>query len=133
MSVSAVGGSNTAGAGGLEPGTGGPPFMPRLFDWVRQVSPGAAHTLKHAGIGASTSSLYSVCANDMVQPDADLVGAAWLAGGWRLVGGCWMAVALVALLAGWMPACARLQAGHASRSQLRLPSFSPSPSPCRHP
>ena len=51
MSVSAVGGSVTAGQGaGYNEG-----FMALLWEWIRGVSPEANHTLKHGAFGGSTS------------------------------------------------------------------------------
>ena len=41
----------TAGQGAISSA----PVMQRIWDWVRDVSPGANHTLKHAAFGGSTS------------------------------------------------------------------------------
>lgn len=69
VSVSAVGGSVTAGQG-AQYGNG---FMKRIWDWIQEVSPTANHTLKHGAFGGSASGIFTVCVKDMVQADADLV------------------------------------------------------------
>lgn len=71
VSLSAVGGSVTAGQGAAH----GQPVMNRIWNWILEVSPQAQanHTLKHGAFGGSTSAIFTVCVNDMVQPDVDLV------------------------------------------------------------
>ena len=58
ISLSAVGGSITAGQGARY----GMPYMKRIWDWIEDVSPNANHYLKHAAFGGSTSGPHGVLA-----------------------------------------------------------------------
>lgn len=73
ISVSTLGGSVTAGQGALHGG----PYVARWFNWLREISPSPTasvdHTLKNPAFGGSTSGIFTVCVNDMVQDDVDLV------------------------------------------------------------
>ncbi|PRW51157.1 hypothetical protein C2E21_5422 [Chlorella sorokiniana] len=72
ISVSTLGGSVTAGQGAMHGG----PYVARWFNWLNEISPRqqpSEHTLKNPAFGGSTSGIFTVCVNDMVQEDADLV------------------------------------------------------------
>ncbi|KAI7846460.1 hypothetical protein COHA_000070 [Chlorella ohadii] len=73
VSVSMLGGSVTAGQGAMHGG----PYVARWFNWLKEISEAeglpANHTLKNPAFGGSTSAIFTVCVNDMVQEDADLV------------------------------------------------------------
>ena len=73
VSVTAVGGSVTAGQGALHGG----PFMTRLWDFIRKVSPQAKHTLKHGAFGGSVSGLLRRFAGSKLQCPAMDVAILW--------------------------------------------------------
>lgn len=77
LSVAALGGSVTSGNGAYsrreEDKALSVGYVRRFERFLQGVSPGAAHVVKNSALSGVTSGVYSVCANDMVQQDADLV------------------------------------------------------------
>ncbi|KAL4440672.1 hypothetical protein ABPG77_000381 [Micractinium sp. CCAP 211/92] len=67
-----IGGSVTRGAGASSPDRS---FPERFFAFLNATFPHREHVLQNKGIGASTSGIFSVCAEAIVPPDADLVVA----------------------------------------------------------
>lgn len=67
-----IGGSVTRGAGASEPDRS---FPARFFAFLNATFPHGEHVLQNKGIGASTSGIFSVCAEALIPPDADLVVA----------------------------------------------------------
>ncbi|KAL4442767.1 hypothetical protein ABPG77_006761 [Micractinium sp. CCAP 211/92] len=75
--VTALGGSVTSGNGAYarkeEDKKLSVGYVRRFELFLQAVSPGAAHVVKNSALSGVTSGVYSVCANDMVQQDVDLV------------------------------------------------------------
>ncbi|KAL4424189.1 hypothetical protein ABPG75_001490 [Micractinium tetrahymenae] len=77
LSVTALGGSVTSGNGAYARRPEDQPlsvgYVKRFEQFLQAVSPEAGHVVKNSALSGVTSGVYSVCANDMVQRDADLV------------------------------------------------------------
>ncbi|PSC68178.1 Acyl-coenzyme A thioesterase THEM4 isoform A [Micractinium conductrix] len=48
-------------------------YASRLFEWIQAAFPHKDHVFVNRGIGGTSSAIYSVCAEHMVQEDADLI------------------------------------------------------------
>ncbi|PSC72893.1 photosystem II reaction cent isoform B [Micractinium conductrix] len=67
-----IGGSVTRGAGASSDATS---YPSRFFEFLNSTFPHRGHVLQNKGIGATTSGIYSVCAEAIIPPDADLLVA----------------------------------------------------------
>lgn len=73
-----IGGSVTAGHGAMDGspaagGASGTDYIQRLYSWIEDAFPGAAHRLRNAAISGSVVSIFAMCATHMVHPDEDLI------------------------------------------------------------
>ncbi|KDD72726.1 hypothetical protein H632_c2971p0, partial [Helicosporidium sp. ATCC 50920] len=68
VKVVTMGGSTTAGRGAYR----GRPYPTRVGEWLDRTFPGANHTVVNIGMGATSSTLFSVCNEALIPRDADL-------------------------------------------------------------